>query len=1127
MKNQKILYILALLGSIFLIANSGSHPTSGTKGYTGAPISGEGICAQCHTSNNTALDGTINITGLPTIVEADQTYTIEVQLTNPNGAAVRGGFQLLAIDGTTQAGSWSNASSGSIIKIPNGGPNQYLGHQGTQTFPGSNVLSWTGDWTAPSGPDNESIDFYVVGIIGNGGNGNQNDRFQQTQVNVTLNAGTPPLSITVEEISDPLCHDSEDGSAQVIITGGSPGYDIEWDNGESTEIATMLSNGFHSVTVTDNDGSTSEGSIELNAPLELSAFIINTSNVSCEENNDGTTNVGANGGTAPYTFSKDGVNITSSNNVEFTNLASGTYVIQITDSNGCTDNLICTIFQDPEIDLTITATNPLCAQSSTGSASVDINQGTPPYEIEWSNGENTSAIENLIEGEYSITVTDDNGCSSSNSIIITDPTEVNIDNVIINQPTCQGLNDGSINIISTGGTAPYFYNWSDGSNTNPNSGLPAGSYTLTVTDNNGCSISETYNLTNTTSIEITTETTSESIPGAQDGTATVAVVSGGEPPYNYLWSNGEATETISNLSSGTYQLTVTDSNGCSITEEAIVLSEDCSLTIGVNISNISCFGSSDGSISLDITNAVEPYTYNWSNGSQESSINNLVAGTYSVTVTDNEDCSNIVESIEINEPAMINANIEIIESLACGGVTQGILTVNVIGAASPVSYLWSTSETEDTISVMALGTYMVTATDANGCVSTDSVTLTATDEQPPVLQLQNVLRYIDENGNIEALEPQDFDNGSLDNCSSVSLGYNELPLVGCDQLGSQIIEIIGTDESNNSDTMEVTLTIRDTFPPVLTICQADTIIDNCSPFIYDLPTALDNCGSELSFEVIGVLSGTELPEDSTVSISVIVSDASDNSSTCTFTARQIPDINTIITTMDLNCHDSNDGSVEIEVMGTHEPFLIDSALINNMLEAGTYSVQIEDTTGCQEVFDFDILSPEEIFVSGNVTDATTNLTNDGQVEIIVSNGQAPYVYDLIDDNGNIIDSNNSGQFIMLSPNDYSVAITDSNGCMATIDITIGIVTSTEDLFDSAGIVFYPNPAADMIYIDIESISVIQCIEVLNSNGQSIYHLQSKANNNIEINTSDWSAGLYFLKVSSSDLNSSKKVSIIK
>ena len=738
-KIQNVAIVSLILCSL-LIAFSGSHPTSSSGGYTSAP--GDGVCSQCHTDNNTSLDGDFTVTGIPVDIEANTTYTVDIQLTNPSGNASRGGFQILALDAdNTQGGTWSNVGTGSVLKTVIG--KTYLGHQGSQSFPASNELNWTADWTAPDEED-ATFNFYAVSILANGGNGNQNDRFLQQQFDATIPDVAIPLTLSIDLVANATCANSSDGSATVIISGGEAPYDIIWENGETTETATMLPVGNTFAVVTDAAGFSAEAEIIINYILELEIDIVDLNNASCFGTPDGSISLSVPNGTEPINY--EWSNGETGNTI--TNIFSGTYTVIATDANGCDATLDILITEPDELEVNQTMDMPSCNGDEDGFIILSVTGGISPFSFSWEDGSQNESNFNLTAGTYLTTITDFNECITVISTELTEPLALNLDSTIIEHPVCNGDTNGTITVTPMGGISGYDYSWSNGSTTQTISGLSEGEYMLTVTDSENCSQSETYTLLNQIELIISTSSTAESSPGASDGAATVEIISGGITPYEYEWSTGDTTATANNLISGAYNVTVTDANGCSVDGMAIVSSGDCSLSTVVDISPVTCNGDNNGSVLVTVENAIAPVSFLWSDGSIIGNRSNLAADTYSLIVFDNAGCSDTVMNIIISEPLELNAQISTTPTTT-NITSDGEIVITAGGGTGPYNIKLLDANGEEVavnetgiFSNIPSGIYGALVIDDNGCdLTIDFIEVTFVTSTSDLFETYGILTY--------------------------------------------------------------------------------------------------------------------------------------------------------------------------------------------------------------------------------------------------------------------------------------------------------------------------------------------------------------------------------------------------
>ncbi len=372
--------------------------------------------------------------------------------------------------------------------------------------------------------------------------------------------------------------------------------------------------------------------------------------------------------------------------------------------------------------------NASCYLASNGSATAAIpTGGVAPYTYQWNLGNTSASRTNnaLSAGTYTVTVTDHNGCTAVASITITQPKAWGVTIVSISNISCSGGNNGMIAVnAATGGVPPYTYSWNGGIGTNLTAtGLSAGTYTLSITDTHGCNTTNSFTITQSPVLIVTTTVTvNTSCQGSNVGSGSVSA-SGGTSPYTYIWSTGATTTSISGLSAGTYTVTANDHHGCSGTGSLFIGVAASAITEG----NITCFGDSDGQAKVSVTGGGAPYTYSWSPNSNSTYISTgLSAGTYTVVITDRFGCTT-TSSTTISQPPAIRDSVASITYPSGHGGT-GSATIGAVGGTPPYRYIWvpNVSNTSMAIGITA-HTYTVQVKDANGCFSNVTFVLT----QPP------------------------------------------------------------------------------------------------------------------------------------------------------------------------------------------------------------------------------------------------------------------------------------------------------------------------------------------------------------------------------------------------------------
>jgi gliding motility-associated-like protein len=560
----------------------------------------------------------------------------------------------------------------------------------------------------------------------------------------------PQLSLTanISAKTDVNCKGASTGSATATATGGTGTYTYSWNTNpiQNSATANNLKAGTYIVTVTDQKGCTDTEEVIITEPqLSLTASISTKTDVNCKGATTGSATATATGGTGTYSYSWNTNPI--QNSATANNLKAGTYIVTVTDQKGCTDTEEV-IISEPQLSLTASIsakTDVNCKGGTTGSATATATGGTGTYTYSWNTNpvQNSATANNLKAGTYIVTVTDQKGCTDTEEVIITEPqlaltasisakTDVN----------CKGATTGSATATATGGTGTYSYSW----NTNPiqNSAtannLKAGTYVVTVTDQKGCTDTEEVIITEpqlslTASISAKTDVNCK---GGTTGSAT-ATATGGTGTYTYSWNTNpiQNSATANNLKAGTYIVTVTDQKGCTDTEEVIITEPQLSLTASISTkTDVNCKGASTGSATATATGGTGTYTYSWNTNPVQNSAtaNNLKAGTYIVTVTDQKGCTD-TEEVIITEPQLSLTATKSKIDATCGGASTGSATVVVSGGTGNYTYSWNTVpiQTSATANNLIAGNYSVTITDAKGCTLTETFEILDGDSVKPVI----------------------------------------------------------------------------------------------------------------------------------------------------------------------------------------------------------------------------------------------------------------------------------------------------------------------------------------------------------------------------------------------------------
>jgi hypothetical protein len=512
------------------------------------------------------------------------------------------------------------------------------------------------------------------------------------------------------------------GDASVTPFGGVGNYSYLWTpGGATTQNITNLAAGNYSCLITDGNGCTVTKNFIINTTNTLVAATYQV-NVLCNGSNTGSASVIPSGAAGPFTYSwsPSGGSSDTANN-----LSAGNYSVTITASNGCSIVKNFTITEPSAIVITPNPqTNVTCNGGNNGSASVSVTGGTGAYSYTWSpSGGNAATATGLSAGTYTVTVKDANSCNKTQSFTITEPNALSA-TTSQTDVTCNGGSNGTATVNVTGGTGTYTYSWSPSGGTAATaSGLPAGTYTVTVKDANLCQTTASVTITEPPVLTATVAKTDVLCNQANNGTATVTP-SGGTGTYTYSWlPSGGTAATATGLSPNTYSVTVTDANGCSVTE-TVQITEPSALSLTDSHTNVSCNGGNNGTASVVATGGTGAYTYSWSpSGGSAATATGLTAGIYTVTITDENLCST-TNTITITEPDALSLTATP-TAVSCHNGNNGSATVSVTGGTGAYSYSWSPSGgNAATATGLSAGTYIVTVTDANSCSASATVEIT-------------------------------------------------------------------------------------------------------------------------------------------------------------------------------------------------------------------------------------------------------------------------------------------------------------------------------------------------------------------------------------------------------------------
>ena len=843
---------------------------------------------------------------------------------------------------------------------------------------------------------------------------------------VTVSAGgtcTQMASFTVYDLAfppqvatatTPATCGSNNGVANITVTGGVAPYSYFWSNGATSEDLVNVAAGNYTVTVTGGNGCSATASLTVaNNNVAINITGTPAANTSCAASN-GSVNISvAPAGNYTYIWSN------GATSEDLSNVAAGTYTVTVTAGLTCSSTANFTVVNNtsnPQISPAVSAA--LCGENN-GAIDLTVSGATAPYIFLWSSGETTEDLNNLAAGNYGVTVTAANGCTSTASINVQNTSSDFTFEATASPLSSCVFNNGAVDLTITP-AGNYEILWSNGATTEDLDSLVAGTYSVTITDPNsgGCTAGASYVVADETSFPATSQTIAEAMCGLANGSIDLTV-SGGATPYTYLWSNGETMQDLNNIFSGIYDVTVTGANGCTATSSANVPENSINLAIsGTTTANTSC-DVNTGAVDLIVT-PTGTYTYSWSNGEITEDLSAIPGGSYSVTVSAGGTCT-AEATFTVATTTVDPAISQTIDAAVCG-LSNGNIDLTVNDGVAPYTYIWSNGETTEDLNDILAGNYQVTIAGANGCEATANLTVPGNNTNFSI------------SGAPVANTLCTGSNGAIDISISIppTLGYSYLWTGGQtteDLSGLPAGTYTVTVTEGNTCTAESSFTVlNDTNAPEVTPAVSSA---NCG----ENNGAIDLTVSGATAPYIFLWSSGETTEDlnnlAAGNYGVTVTAANGCTSTASINVQNTSsDFTFEATASPLSSCVFNNGAVDLTITpaGNYEILWSNGATTEDLdsLVAGTYSVTITDPNsgGCTAGASY-VVADETSFpaTSQTIAEAMCGLAN-GSIDLTVSGGATPYTY-LWSNGETMQDLNNIFSGI------YDVTVTGANGCTAT------------------------------------------------------------------------------------------------
>lgn len=957
-----------------------------------------------------------------------------------------------------------------------------VGFTGIPALPLQNI-----EWTAPPGVNiiigtnnNLPPGLYAITITDNNG---------CTGI-ATLTITEPdPLVISCMALSNESAPGASDGSGQVSVSGGTPNYNIALTGPvnvnlnnvvSGTNTFNMLPPGSYIITVTDaNNCANTCAFVVQSAGCDLIANIDNSQNPDCIGSATGSISIFANSSAPPLNFNWNG-NTPVGNTPAGNSLFAGTYTITVTDDADCSAIVSVTLSDPAQTQLSCFEELPASGPANAdGIGSVFFSAGNAPFNIVMTGPVNGSFsninlgnfdLFGLLPGNYNINITDANGCPSTcNFTINFQNCNLSLQQSTVIPVSCFAGNDGFIEVLVAGGTGNYTYAWSSpGIGNSPSAGnLIAGSFTVTITDTDNCELIETFSITEPNELTLNCNSTVNASNATNTDGGVNLTWTGGIAPFNVQITGpvntsanniaGNSTSVLNQLSQGNYIVLLTDANGCQVSCDFTVNSNSCNITLQTMVVQPSCSGNNDGSITITPAGNTGNTNYTWDiiPDPGTASVNMLAAGTYQVTVTDQEGCT-ASASVVLTNPSAINLTCT--ATAITSGNADGMIMLTFNGGLPPYSLNYTGPVMGNIMSAgspynltnLPAGTYSIIVTDANGC--TQSCQSTVLDPDCTVTATIDIVQNIRCAGDMNAALFVQVAGGSGNYTYSWSPG-TVLPVENPLSLATGTYTVTVTDLDLNCAVV-ASVTLANPSPLSFNCAsQATTLTGIADGFLlitvsggtlpYNVTYTGPQSGQEMMFS-IGTLSISNLLDGA---YNIIITDANG----CTVNCSTTIDAGVCMLSIDpqiqnISCAGADDGSILLLVNGalgstTYEWNLATIGNIANPagLSAGVYSVTVTDQFGCSDISSITLSDPSPFTVQCLVVSQTSSPgAADGTGRVSWTNTSGPFQYSILISGNPVSGStaNQSFDFTGLAAGNYTVTITNNEGCTAECSFTI-------------------------------------------------------------------------------------------
>ena len=666
-----------------------------------------------------------------------------------------------------------------------------------------------------------------------------------TLEDIVITQPEAPLEVTDVRFENLTGYQTQNGSISIDIQGGTTPYEYEWTAledatfGSSSKDLKNLQKGTYQLQVTDASNCTITLKQVLTEPDELLITITQLTlqeGIQCHGQNTlvplTTTTKGGFGSYTYQWFEQDAPTNELFTSSETPVVRTGTYLVVVRDDNGNTATDSYSVGEPDALVITEQVTSLLCNNDADGGIAVTVYGGVPPYTYRWSTGENTSDISGLRAGNYTLFVQDANECSVFKTIEVQQPRAL-FANITRTYPSSNGVNDGHVTIAMTGGATPYTFEWREISGAllsetgNTLHTIGAGKYGVTITDAHNCIlVIDDVDLFEPPALEVLIDELSVvSCFGNSSSASLTAVVSGGVPynankQYTYNWydattnlSVGVDASTLRDIGAGVYYVVITDAVGAMTSSSVFDLKQPEALTLTLHSDFTNCGDQQDWMIFSRVEGGTPPYQYRWNTRSKTATLANIVAGNYSLEVTDDRGCR-MSQQITLTPPAPLTAGVTVTIPTCYGGC-DGQILISPSGGTAPYQYLWSDTSRQKDIGNACKGTYSVIITDNKGCQFSQTIMI----ENPPqrIIDLGSDITLCKEQSitiNATITDPNANYHWTSDNGFSANTQVVEL-----DQTGVYTVVVTDSKGCVASDTIFIETTTKEIYTDFITNSQ--------------------------------------------------------------------------------------------------------------------------------------------------------------------------------------------------------------------------------------------------------------------------------------------------------------------